>query len=154
MSLLNTDQETNREASIREVFEDWARNCGFRNVDHHMLYVDEYVCEQTNAAWRGWLAAYEHFTGNQPEFTAADVPTRPSMDAVPEWAMFWAVDFDGLANWFSHKPAPFAGRWCYQKQPGYQHKKEAQYKVGRKYWGWDNTLVNVPPLRPKAEVTQ
>lgn len=134
----------------RDDFEKWARSNGFNDLDHHMLYVDEYVCKQTNAAWRGWLAAHAHYTGVTHVFTAANVPEAPDMNAAPEWAAFWAIDFDGLANWYSHKPKPFGGRWCYQSGRGRQHEKEAQYKVGRNYWGWDNTLVSVQKLQEGA----
>ena len=36
----------------------------------------------------------------------------PDWSKAPEGAKFWAVDFDGIACWFSLKPFPSMGRWC------------------------------------------
>lgn len=71
----------------------------------------------------------------------------PDWSKAPTWARFWAVDFDGVASWVSHKPDAFAGRWCYQRSRTRQHDVAGQFAVNpRTFKQWDQTLVTHPDM--------
>lgn len=75
----------------------------------------------------------------------------PDWMKAPAWARFWAVDFDGLANWFSHEPEAAMGRWCYQQKRNRQHLVAGSCEIdvkkmkelGLRDW-WMDTLAAAP----------
>lgn len=76
---------------------------------------------------------------------------NPDWSKAPAWAKFWAVDFDGMANWFSHEPKESMCRWCYQRRRGAQHQLANQFAIDVKkikkthldFW-WRDTLATNP----------
>lgn len=100
-----------------------------------------------------WMSKLERIDAT----LAGRLPSRqlpiisPDWMKAPAWARFWAVDFDGLANWFSHEPEAAMGRWCYQQKRNRQHLVAGSCEIdvkkmkelGLRDW-WKDTLAAAP----------
>lgn len=90
--------------------------------------------ESAMELWAELLAA-------APRYVEEDPLPVPDWTTSPEWAAFWAVDHDGIANWFSHKPEPWGGRWTYQRIATSRHERACSYN--RQIPDWESTLVRI-----------
>lgn len=72
-----------------------------------------------------------------------DTTTVVSVDwtRAPSWAMWWAMDQDGTANWFKYRPVTFCGRWCIDNG---KHGHEYHNKFRGPFSGWENHIRERP----------
>lgn len=73
----------------------------------------------------------------------------PDWSKAPEGAKFWAVDFDGVAGWYSVRPFPCGGRWCFdgtKKRISFGYLKDRQIALPPKttFPDWEGTLHKRP----------
>lgn len=61
--------------------------------------------------------------------------------AAPAWAKWWAMDCDGSANWFKHRPVTFCGRWCCAPQ---KHGHEFHRKFKGPFSNWELNIRERP----------
>jgi len=70
----------------------------------------------------------------------ADVPTEEIVvdwATAPAWANFWALDQDGVSNWFEEAPTPWCNRWCALFDAGrHEYHKKHPYSFAN----WKETL--------------
>lgn len=81
-----------------------------------------------------WFRLYKPW--EQPATGAQGVPS-PDWSQAPEWAQWWAVDWDGQAYWFGHKPYVLG-------EMGWVDREFQQAPAGRAWGDWRETLAQRP----------